>query len=184
MKVFSKEKQTVENKIKISILEWNEGRKNIMIFDSIKNKENYRDCQRLYQILCYLDNLTPGELPLPNTALDEEGTFCNPVSFRSKPEKECRYEAHQQYIDLHYIVSGVEGIATADVTGLSVETPYDPKKDIGFYTGRAAGTCWLRKGDFMVCYPSDAHKVAMMEERPEEVRKVVVKIKTADRQGA
>ena len=29
----------------------------------------------------------------------------------------------------------------------------------------------------MVCFPSDAHKVAMMKDRPAEVKKIVFKIK-------
>lgn len=32
-----------------------------MIFDSIQNKENYREYEMLYQILCYLDSLKQGD---------------------------------------------------------------------------------------------------------------------------
>ena len=75
-----------------------------MIFDSIQNKENYREYETLYQILCYLEGLKQGELPLPDTVICENRAFCNPVSLTSKPEDACIYEAHKKYIDLHYIV--------------------------------------------------------------------------------
>lgn len=148
-----------------------------MIFDKITNRENYRDYPELYRVLNYLARLTPDTMPAPNTVLSEKRIFCNPVAFMTKPEEDCKYEAHQKYIDLHYIIKGVEGIATADVTALETDTPYDEGKDIGFYTGKEDGRYFLREGDFMVCYPSDAHKVGMMEQEPQPVEKVVVKIK-------
>ena len=148
-----------------------------MIFDSIRNKENYREYETLYTVLCYLEGLHRGELPQPNTVIAEHKIFCNPVSFTSKPEEACIYEAHKKYIDLHYIVSGKERIATADVRSLDETLPYDADKDIGFYKGRASGHSLLKPGDFMVCYPSDAHMVAMMEDKPEKIEKVVVKIR-------
>lgn len=148
-----------------------------MIFDSIQNKENYREYEMLYQILCYLDSLKQGELPLPDTVICENRVFCNPVSLTSKPEEACIYEAHKKYIDLHYIVAGREGIATADVKSLTESVPYNAERDIVFYKGSASGRYLLNPGDFMVCYPSDAHMVAIMENKPENIEKVVVKIK-------
>ena len=148
-----------------------------MIFDSLKNKENYKGDAEIYQALCYLDKIGKWEELLPNTVIQEDCSFANPVSFVSKEEKECAYEAHRKYIDLHYIMEGAERIATADVCGLQVKTPFSQEKDIGFYTGQESGRYLLKQGDFMVCYPSDAHKVAMMNQEPETVKKIVVKIK-------
>lgn len=148
-----------------------------MVFDSICNIQNYKHDSVLYPILCYLKNLKPGELPKPGTVLKEDSAFCNPVIFTTKPEDECVFEAHKKYIDLHYIVKGTEKIATADVKSLREKTAFDWGKDIGFYTGEKTGQYLLHHGDFMVCHPSDAHMVAMMDERPEPVEKIVVKIK-------
>ncbi|WP_251391817.1 YhcH/YjgK/YiaL family protein [Mediterraneibacter agrestimuris] len=147
-----------------------------MIFDSINNKENYREYPTLYKALCFLTDLE-GQLPAPNTVIEEGYMFCNPVSLVSKPEEQCIYEAHRIYADLHFIVRGREGIATADVKEMSEKVPYDNIKDIAFYEGEASGKYVLKQGDFMVCYPSDAHKVAMMEKEPEEIDKIVIKIK-------
>ena len=38
------------------------------------------------------------------------------------------YEAHQKYIDVHYIIEGVERIATADVSSLQIQTPFSEEK--------------------------------------------------------
>lgn len=151
-----------------------------MIFDNIHNKDNYKEYPEIYRVLCYLSDLAQGELPGADTVLEEGKIFCNPVEFISKPESECKYEAHKKYIDVHYIVKGVEGIATADVSKLTAEAVFDEDNDIGFYTGEEEGRYFLKEGDFMVCYPSDAHKVAMMQKSPQPISKVVVKIKVAD----
>lgn len=151
-----------------------------MIFDAIRNKENYKQETEIYQALCFLEKIDKWEEILPNTLIQEDCIFANPVSFISKEEKECVYEAHKKYIDIHYIIEGTERIATADVCELQVKTPFCEEKDIGFFTGTESGSYLLRPGEFMVCFPSDAHKVAMMDKTPETVKKVVVKIK-ADR---
>ena len=150
-----------------------------MIFDAIRNKENYRQETDIYQALCYLEKIRKWEEVLPNTVIREDCIFANPVSFISREEKECVYEAHKKYIDIHYIVEGAERIATADVCDLQIKIPFSEEKDIGFFAGSESGSYLLRPGDFMVCFPCDAHKVAMMDQAPETVKKVVIKIKIA-----
>lgn len=51
---------------------------------------------------------------------------------------------------------------------------------IGFYEGCESGSYLLKTGDFMVCFPSDAHKVGMMNTVPGMVKKVVVKIRVEE----
>lgn len=148
-----------------------------MIFDTLKNKDNYRHDPLLFQALEYLSTLEPGTLPSETQILTEGVLFCNPVCFTSKPESECKYEAHQNYIDLHYIVEGVEGIATADCASLTVTEAYDVEKDILFLSGEEDGRYYLNPGQFMVCFPNDAHKVGMMADAPAPIRKIVFKIK-------
>lgn len=43
-----------------------------------------------------------------------------------------------------------------------------------------SGSYLLKTGDFMVCFPSDAHKVGMMNTVPGMVKKVVVKIRVEE----
>ena len=152
-----------------------------MIFDSIKNKKNYTDNTLLYQALEYLSSLTPDTLPAPDTVLIPDILFCNPVTLTSKPENDCIYEAHKRYIDVHYIVEGIEGIATASVDTLKVTTPYSPEKDIEFLEGEKDGKYYLKPGQFMVCFPEDAHKVAIMNGQPAPIKKVVFKIKSEEK---
>lgn len=148
-----------------------------MIFDSIRNRENYKENGKIYQALCYLAEIKRWEEVFPDTVIQEGTIVANPVTFVSKEEKECMYEAHEKYIDVHYIMEGVERIATADVSSLQIKTPFSEQRDIGFYQGDESGRYLLKPEEFMVCFPSDAHKVAMMDKTPETVKKIVIKIR-------
>ena len=148
-----------------------------MIFDSIRNRENYKENGKIYQALCYLAEIKRWEEVFPDTVIQEGVMVANPVTFVSKEEKECMYEPHERYIDVHYIMEGVERIATADVSSLQIKTPFSEQRDIGFYQGDESGRYLLKPGEFMVCFPSDAHKVAMMDKTPETVKKIVIKIR-------
>ena len=121
-----------------------------MIFDSIHNKENYKEDEKIYQALCYLAEMKSWEEATPDTIIQKGSIIANPVSFVSKEEKDCMYEAHQKYIDVHYIMEGVERIASADVSSLQIKTPFSEEKDIGFYQGDESGSYLLKPGEFMV----------------------------------
>ena len=111
-----------------------------MIFDSISNKENYKEEKEIYQTLNFLEKLKKWDDVESNAIIQKDWISANPVSFLSKDESECMYEAHRKHIDVHYIMAG----------------------------------------DFIVCFPSDAHKVGMMNTVPGMVKKVVVKIRVEE----
>ena len=123
-----------------------------MIFDSLKNKDNYRDFPLLYEALCYLSTLKEGELPPANTVLKEGILFCNPVSLTTKPEEQCIYEAHRRYIDLHYTVSGTERIATAGTDSLTVSTPYDQQKTLDFSQEKRTAVTTSNQDSFLYAF--------------------------------
>lgn len=155
-------------------------RRRNMIFDSISNKENYKEEKEIYQTLNFLEKLKKWDDVESNAIIQKDWISANPVSFLSKDESECMYEAHRKHIDVHYIMEGIEKIATADVKNLQEKVPFDKGKDIGFYEGCESGSYLLKTGDFMVCFPSDAHKVGMMNTVPGMVKKVVVKIRVEE----
>ncbi len=134
----------------------------------------------LYQALNHLASLDLSAKELSGDSLIPEKLFYNPVQLVSKPEEDCIYEAHRNYIDVHYILEGTERIGTADLTSLSTATPYSFEKDIEFLTGVADGYYNLSPGNFMVCFPNDAHKVAIMVEKPCAIWKIVFKIAVED----
>ncbi|MGY3724883.1 YhcH/YjgK/YiaL family protein [Granulicatella balaenopterae] len=147
-----------------------------MLFDNIKYSENYKSSPIIYRVLNELKKINLENFPESSIVYEQDKLFANPVTLTSKPEKDCIYESHKKFLDVHYILEGVEGIATAHPDALFVKDAYQEDKDIAFYTGNENGRYYLEPGDFLICWPSDAHKVAMMKDQPTHIKKIVVKI--------
>lgn len=90
------------------------------------------------------------------------------------------FEAHKNYIDIQILLKGEEIIEYTSVENLKVKDEYDPQKDIAFYfdTNNTVMPIKLEKGLFTVLYPHEAHKPQMIYNELQNVKKVVVKIKT------
>ena len=75
-----------------------------------------------------------------------------------KPEKERLLETHKKYVDLQYIISGSDKIGWKfyDKTFKPVNK-YDGKKDITFFKNSPDFFITVKKGEFAVFFPQDAH---------------------------
>ena len=146
-----------------------------MILDKIQNHATYGDNALLSKVLTYMAQCR--ELPAEPVKLDGDLAFVNPVCFTTKPESECLFEAHRRYADVHFILEGCEKIVVRDIHDVELHTPYSEEKDIGFYTSDEGTVCVLHPGDFLVCYPQDAHKVAIAPASPAPVKKLVGKVR-------
>lgn len=88
------------------------------------------------------------------------------------------FEAHQEYIDLHYCIDGGEIIEWAPTDTLSIKKPYDKEKDYAFYeTPPEAASCRLQKNMFALFLPGEAHMPKVTDGTNTQVRKAVVKIR-------
>lgn len=109
--------------------------------------------------------------------IDGDDVFALVSTYQTGPSTEKRFESHQVYVDLQYVAGGSERILHAPVEGLTVETPYDPDKDIAIYAEPPfASSLLMREGDLSIFYPGDGHKPGCMAGGRHEVKKVVVKV--------
>ena len=148
-----------------------------MILDSIAHRSCYEGIDGLKEVLAYMASVQNRPLPSSRIDLLEDRAYVQPVSFTSKPLEQCRYEAHRRWIDVHFIVSGTEKIIVSPLCEVHALTEFSAEKDIGFYEGTGGTACILCPGDFLVCFPQDAHKVAIAPEQPGLVQKLVGKIR-------
>ena len=130
--------------------------------------------EEVNKVLEFLENLTEeltGQIEL------SPGIILNPVSFKTKEEHECLFEAHERFYDVHIILSGEERILVSSVENLKVVKSYDTVNDIMFLEGDAEKEYILKQGDWLVCLPEDAHKVGMAPTNKRiPIKKVVAKI--------
>lgn len=156
-----------------------------MIYDKIKNIELYKGLSDdIYAGLKYLKEMSPDIAP---------GTYeINPrvkaivSEYTTKTINEHGYEAHQKNIDIQYLLKGTEKIACLPVDELQETQPYDEDTDAAFYESNLRpSTSDLRPltfdlrplTSFALFFPQDAHMPQLCIDTPEEVKKVVIKVK-------
>jgi len=100
------------------------------------------------------------------------------MSYRTEPAEQRKWESHRRYIDIQYVVSGLECIPVAPIETLPVATPYDAEQDVCFYGTAPAPTTSLvvSAGMFAVFFPQDAHRPNVAVTTPAATRKIVVKV--------
>lgn len=98
--------------------------------------------------------------------------------YGTKDSKEVYYESHENYTDIHYVVSGEEYISVRDRSGLSVKTPYNTDRDITFYNEQDEHNRLANSEVFFIFFPSDVHRPGIKVNESQVVKKIVVKVKT------
>ena len=121
-----------------------------------------------------LTNLAPGRYPLGE---DPRMFFMLQTPTTAAPDQ-LRPEAHQQHIDIQWVLAGVERYGVAQRNGKErVIEDLTQKHDIAFFeTPENEAFFDLMPGMFVVFFPTDIHRPCCQTGAPETVRKVVVKL--------
>ncbi|MCI9082062.1 MAG: DUF386 domain-containing protein [Lachnospiraceae bacterium] len=108
--------------------------------------------------------------------IDGDRFFVNIVEYATTDPENRFWEAHKDYLDVHVSLSGREQIDVNFIENMQLGA-YVPKDDFLPMEGDKNGSVILTPGDFLVCYPSDAHRTAVAVKEPEEVKKAIFKVK-------
>jgi YhcH/YjgK/YiaL family protein len=123
---------------------------------------------------------SPGLQALPDGRVEIDGdrVFALVQRFETKWAATPKFECHQKYIDIQFVLSGEEIIGWASVERMEITVAYDAGKDISF--GTVAKGQWtpvhLQAGQMAVLYPEDGHAPKMALRNPSAVMKIVVKV--------
>ena len=149
-----------------------------MITGELKRWRNLEGTKGLAAGFEFLERGDLAALPMGRHIIDGDSVFALAMQSPSREPSAGKFEAHQDYIDIQYLVSGEEVIGVAPVEGLKVTTPYDAAKDIVFY---AVPTSYkdleIRPGHFAVLFPGEGHLPMCHSHGPHQLHKVVVKVK-------
>ena len=151
-----------------------------MVLDHVRNWEAYASLHgKFREAFAFIDRAVAEGLPAGKYALDGDALYASVQEYTSKEAANAKFEGHQCYIDIQYIISGTEVMQFADITKLAETIPYDPMKDCGFYEdpNAAAGSAVFGTGDFAIFFPQDIHKPGLCSGTPSPVKKIVVKVK-------
>ena len=92
----------------------------------------------------------------------------------ARQRSEARLEAHRKYIDIQYVISGVEEMGwKARSRCQRPHDQYDAEKDIEFFADVPDNYVTVLPGQFVVFFPDDAHAPLI---GTGEVHKIVIKV--------
>lgn len=146
-----------------------------MIIDYMNQCKQYtRNVPELYEAIKFAEKVHRQNLPTgrysvgDHFALVQEGT--------TQPFSEGKFEVHQKYLDIQFVIDGTEYMEYAPLTELTSDVPYDEQKDVEFLSGKGT-TLLIKPGMFYIVYPEDGHKPCVHADFPRKYKKVVVKVR-------
>ena len=126
-----------------------------MIFDTLKNIDNYKGLGRVYTALEFLKETDFNKMDLGRYELDGDNIYYMVQAYDTDPQKTVA-EAHKKYIDIQFMVKGEELIGVAPFECEKTETQAIPENDVWFYDCKTEAIT-LIENSFMVLYPNDLH---------------------------
>ena len=151
-----------------------------MIYDTLARAENYPLGPAFIKAVEALKKL---DASTPDGSYEVEGKkiFINVMTYTTSNLPPEKYEYHRDYLDIQVVLEGAELLRSCDLSALAGKEPYDAEKDCGFSfpPEKPFGTTLeMRKGDFALFLPMDAHagKGASLEAGEVTIRKAVAKV--------
>ena len=148
-----------------------------MVFGNIRDlkdfgylEENVRKCfdyAREHDLLSYEKGSHP---------IDGDELFVNIVEYETTPPENRFWEAHRQYLDLHFMLRGPEQIDVNFIDNME-QKEFVEKDDFLPLEGDPNSHVVLNAGDFLLCYPADAHRTAVQVGAPATIKKAIFKIR-------
>lgn len=107
--------------------------------------------------------------------IDGKRLFVNIAQYTTTTTENRFWEAHRQYLDLHLVLLGEEQIDLNFIANMQPKE-YQQQDDFLPLEGEKNSSVILREGDFLICFPNDAHRTAIQITEPSAVKKAIFKI--------
>lgn len=108
--------------------------------------------------------------------IDGDDLFVNIVEYETTTPENRFWEAHRQYLDLHFMLRGPEQIDVNFIDNMD-QKEFVEKDDFLPLEGDPNSHVVLNEGDFLLCYPADAHRTAVQVGSPAVIKKAIFKIR-------
>lgn len=108
--------------------------------------------------------------------IDGDNIYVNLMEYETTQPENRIWEAHKEYLDVHMVLSGREQLDLNFIRNMALGE-YVPAEDFLPMDGEKKTSVIMQPGDFLVCWPEDAHRTAIAVNGPETVKKAVFKVK-------
>ncbi|MBN1415969.1 MAG: YhcH/YjgK/YiaL family protein [Bacteroidales bacterium] len=148
-----------------------------MITDTISNSAVFKCLSANFKkAFDFLQQADLDTLPLGKHVIDADNVYAIRSEYTTKDLSDARWEAHRLYADIQLLLAGEEKIGYAPLTTMKVTEDYNPEKDILFLAGEGDYVT-IKPGVFAVFFPHDAHQPCVATGNPQNVKKLVVKVR-------
>lgn len=147
-----------------------------MVIDNIKNASLYYGLEgRIKTALEYLQNIDFINMECGRYEVDGVNIFALVSCYDTKQKKGGLYEGHRKYVDIQYVVEGMECMGYANINSMKMAGEYDEVNDFILFEGK--GDFFLvPAGTFVIFSPQDVHLPEIAADKPSGVKKVIVKV--------
>ena len=152
-----------------------------MIIGKIQNAADYRGIHpMLDKALECLNEEFLSSVSAETTYVDGKNLYATLNVFETLPEEQLFFEAHKNYLDIHVALSEAERIDVAYTPSLTPdEAGGKPENDFYAFSDKdpEVRRIILKQGEFLVAFPTDAHRMKGQVNGPSTVRKVIFKVR-------
>jgi YhcH/YjgK/YiaL family protein len=147
-----------------------------MVIDKIENYRLYSKLtKRLAKGFEFITNTDLVAIEPGKYEIDNEDIFAIVQEYDTKEVQDCVLEGHHKYIDIQYVIHGIELMGFTPLTN-QVVVEEDLEKDYTFYQGETS-MFRVEEGMFTLFFPEDLHRPGVKADQISKVKKVVVKVK-------
>jgi YhcH/YjgK/YiaL family protein len=147
-----------------------------MIADLLENANLYAHLGVRFAVaLRYLQTTDLSKLEPGKYLIEDNEVFASVSEYNSKKPEDAKWEAHEKYADIQYVITGEEKMGFGALKNFEVTEAYNPEKDIMFLEG-TGDYVTVKPGMFVVFFPQDAHQPGVAVNGSALVKKVVVKV--------
>lgn len=125
----------------------------------------------------YLKEMNLENMEAKAYVLEGDDLILHLNEYETKYEKDVNFENHDHHLDLHYMIEGQEYISISRKIGPILNQIEE--NDVKFYDANLEtyNKIHLEKGDFLLTAPKELHKPGCCVDKPQKVKKAVIKIK-------
>ena len=147
-----------------------------MIIDKLENANLYLEVNSKFKkAFNFLRNTDLSKLEIGKYEIEGTNIYAIVDNYFTRSKEEGLWEAHRRYIDIQFVVKNKEQMGYANLGQMQNFTEYDQEKDILFFKGNGSYFI-IPAGTFVVLTPQDVHMPGIATEKPEAVKKIVLKV--------
>lgn len=147
-----------------------------MVLDKIENFKHYEMLsEKIALAFAYINETDFSQIALGKYEIDKDEVFALVQEYDTKDKSEGKLEGHRRYIDVQYIVSGIELMGVTSLANQKLISRND-EDDYAFFEGDSSFVK-VDAGMFAIFFPDDLHMPCIKFKQVSKVRKVVIKVR-------